>query len=175
IGDFSQPPDQLLVNGAEASILNVAASPVEFVVPSVAPGPAAISVLAGGTQLASGQFTIVAAGPGIFVQDMTDPAQRGMITNQDLSANSSMNRATVGSVVHITATGYGPLDPSGSALVTVLFGDTPSQVLTSGPIAATPGIWQIDARVPPGVAGQVPLYILAGNLPSNGVTVWVEQ
>ncbi len=94
--------------------------------------------------------------------------------NQDSSLNGSGNRAGRESVLQIFATGYGPLDSSQQAAVRVLVGGIPANVLFSGPIAQFPGLWQINARVPPGVTGQVPMFVVAGNTASNGVTVWVE-
>jgi uncharacterized protein (TIGR03437 family) len=173
-GAFAQVPDQVIVSGQLAPIVNATISRVDFIVPELAAGPAAISALADGVELAAGQFTISAAGPGIFVRDAADPAQPGMIANEDQSANGSANPAGAGSVIHITATGYGPLDAGGNAPVAVYFGDTPARVAGSGPVADSPGIWQIDVQVPVGVSGQVPLYIVTGDLASNAVTVWVN-
>jgi uncharacterized protein (TIGR03437 family) len=159
-----------------ATIVSAAATQVNFLVPTTtAPGVTAISVRAAGVELASGQFTVSLAGPGIFVLDSTDPQQPGAIENQDFSVNSSSNRAMVGSVVQIFGTGYGPLDSTGGAAVQVFFGDLPAQVLFSGPAPALPGLWQINAVVPAGTpSGQSPLFLIAGNLATNGVTMWVQ-
>jgi uncharacterized protein (TIGR03437 family) len=124
--------------------------------------------------VANGQATITTAGPGIFVAQSTNASQPGAVLNQDSSLNGSANRAGRASVLQIFATGYGPLDSSQQAAVRVLIGGVPAGVLFSGPIAQFPGLWQINARVPDGVAGQVSLFVVAGNVASNGVTVWVE-
>jgi len=175
-GAFGVAPDQVLVGGLTASIVGSSVSQVNFLVPATAAvGATQISVRAGGVEVASGQFTVSAAGPGIFVLDPTNPSQPGAIENQDFSVNSQGNAAAVGSVVQIFATGYSPLDSSGNAPVQVFFGDLPAQVQYSGPAPQLPGLWQINAVVPQGTPiGQSPVFIAAGNLASNGVTIWVQ-
>ncbi|SPE39466.1 conserved exported hypothetical protein [Candidatus Sulfopaludibacter sp. SbA3] len=175
-GAFGQTPDQVLVGGVAGKIVSAAATQVNFIVPaSAVPGATPISVLAGGAQLASGQFTVSAAGPGIFVLDGTNPQQPGAVENQDSTVNSTGNRAKVGSAIQIFATGYGPLDSKGSAPVRVFLGDLSAQVLYSGPAPGLPGLWQINALIPQGTpTGQLPLFLSAGNLTSNGVTIWIQ-
>jgi uncharacterized protein (TIGR03437 family) len=170
-GTFSQPPDQVLVNGVASQLFAANSAQANFLVPSsIAPGPATISVRAGGAELANGQATITPVGPGIFVLQGIDPSQPGAVENQDYSVNSSSNPAAPGSVVQIFATGAGQL----SGLPQVFFGDTPGQVLFSGELAQYPGLWQINAVVASTVSGQLPVFIAADNLTSNAVTIWVH-
>jgi uncharacterized protein (TIGR03437 family) len=132
-------------------------------------------VLAGGQELASGQATITAAGPRIFVMDATNPAQPDGVENVDYSVNSAQNPVSRGSAISIYATGYGPLDSSGNAPVQVYFGDAPAQVLYSAPVQGTPGLWQINVQVPSDIpAGVSSLFLVAGNIASNAVTVGVQ-
>jgi len=170
-GSFSQTPDQVTVNGIAGQFIGGSTSQVNFVVPaSIPPGTATISVRAGGMELASGQAAITAVGPGIFVLAGANPSQPGAVENQDYSVNGSSNPAAPGSVVQIFATGYGQL--SGSPQV--FFADVPAQILFSGPIAEYPGLWQINAIVPSTLSGQIPVFIAAGNLTSNAVTIAVH-
>jgi uncharacterized protein (TIGR03437 family) len=170
-GAFSQTPDAVLVNGVAAQITGGFLSQVNFRVPaSVPPGPATISVRAGGKELAKGQVNIAAIGPGIFVLEALDPSQPGVVENQDYSVNSASNPAAPGSVVQIFATGHGQL----SGLPQVFFGDTPALVHFSGELPQYPGLWQINAVVPPSLSGQIPVFIIAGNLSSNAVTISVR-
>jgi len=170
-GSFSQTPDQVTVNGVAGQFVVGNTSQVNFIVPaSISPGIATISVRAGGMELANGQATISAVGPGIFVLQSANPSQPGAVENQDYSVNSSSNPAAPGSVVQIFATGYGRL--SGSPQV--FFADTPAQILFSGEVPQYPGLWQINAVVPPALSGQVPVFIIAGNLTSNAVTISVH-
>ena len=170
----------MLVAGIPGVVRSASASQVNFLVPAgLPPGRVAISVLAGGIPLASGEATIAPASPGLFVMDPADPAQPGAIENQDFTVNSRSNPASPGSTIQIFATGYGDLDSSGNAPVTVSIAGVPSQVLHSGPVAQHPGLWQISARVPgyssptTPLAGQASVYVIAGNAASNAVTIWV--
>jgi uncharacterized protein (TIGR03437 family) len=174
-GTFSSAPDQVLVAGLEAKLVSSATSQVNFVVPSTfSPGTVTISVRAVGKVLAAGQATLTPTGPAIFVLNPADPSQPGAVENQDFSVNSSANPAAPGSVVQIFATGNGAPNGSGSAPVQVLFGDRPGQVLYSAPLAQFPGLWQINAQVPSGTTGQVPLSLIASPVASNGVTIYVR-
>lgn len=159
-GAFSTVPDQVLVAGTAAGIVSAALSQVNFIVPASSPaGPAAISIRAGGQEVASGQVTITPTGPGIFVTNPTDPSQPGAII---------YTPAVTGRVIQIFATGYG------DAPVEVMIGDTAAQVLYSAPSEQFPGLWQINAQLPDNAAGQVPVYLLAGGLASNAVTIRIE-
>ena len=156
-------------------MISASQSQINFIVPPAAsPGTATISVRSGSSEVASGQATITSAGPGLFVLQSADPSQPGAVQNQDSSVNGAGNRASAGSILQIFATGYGPLDSSRQARVQVYFNDAPADVLFSGPIAQFPGLWQINARVPSGVQGQIGVFVVAENIASNGVTVWVQ-
>ena len=161
----------MTVNGVAGRFVAGGTSQVNFTVPaSTSPGTATISVRAGGVELANGQAAISAVGPGIFVLNGSDPSQPGAVENQDYSVNSRSNPAAQGSVVQIFATGYGQL--SGSPQV--FFADTPAQILFSGETAQYPGLWQINAVAPATLSGQVPVFIIGGNLTSNAVTIWIQ-
>jgi uncharacterized protein (TIGR03437 family) len=168
-GTFPATPDQVLVGGVAGSISSASASQVNFVVPaSAALGLTTVSVLAAGQTLATGQVTLTAASPGIFVLNAADPTQPGAVENQDYSVNSPQNPAARGAAISIYATGYG-------AGAQVYFGDTPATVLYSAPVSGVPGLWQINVQVPSGVtAGILPLFVIAGNVASNAVTVAVK-
>jgi uncharacterized protein (TIGR03437 family) len=174
-GNFSAVADGVFVNGQSGRVFSAGPSQVNFVVPAaVNPGRATISVRSGSSEIANGQASITAAGPGIFVAQGTDPSQPGAILNQDSSFNTAANRAARNSILQIFATGYGPLDSTGRAAVQVFAGGVPAEIQFSGPIPQFVGLWQINARLPDGVSGQVPVFIVAGDIASNGVTVWVQ-
>ena len=158
-GTFPIPPDQLLIAGEPVStIFSSGPNQVNFLVPAAtSPGRATISVRAGARELATGETTITAAAPGIFLADPSDPAQPGALANP----------AARGGVLEIFATGA-------AAPVQVYFADTPASVQYSGLMPQFPGLWQINAQIPTGITGQVPLFIVSGNLASNAVTVNVR-
>jgi uncharacterized protein (TIGR03437 family) len=167
-GTFVQTPDEIRVGGLSGQITSAAASQVNFIVPASAPvGAATISVRAGGQELANGQATITATGPGVFVLQ-PDQSQPGAVENQDSTINTSANPAAQGSIVQIFATGFAP------APLEVFFADTPATVLYSGPVAQFPGLWQINAQVPSTGSGQIPIFLISGNLVSNAVTILVK-
>ncbi|MGO9256561.1 MAG: hypothetical protein ACLQU1_09705 [Bryobacteraceae bacterium] len=173
-GSYAQVPDQVLVAGIPSQVVAATTSQVNLQVPATAPlGTVDISVRANGSEPASGQATITSAGPGIFVL-AADPSQPGAVENQDYSINSSSNPATAGSVVLVYATGNGPVDSSGNAPVSAFFGDIPAEVLASEPLTQYPGLWQINVRVPDGITGATPLFVIAQNLASNAVTLSVR-
>ena len=167
-GSYPAVPDQVLVNGAAGQLLGANAWQAVFVIPPAAsPGLNTISVGAMGSELASGQVTISAVAPALFVLNGTDPSQPGAVENQDYSINSASVPASDGSVVQIYATGYGPA----GATPQVFVGDTPAQVYYSAPLPQYPGVWLIDAFVPADTSGQFPLFVAAGGAVSNAVTI----
>jgi len=175
VGSFGANVDAIQVNGESAAVLAAGPSQVNFVVSADAfSGPATISARAGGVEVARGQAMIRAASPGIFVLQPADPAQPGAVLNEDSSINSQTNPAGKGSVIQIFATGNGEVDSSGQAPVQVLIGQTPAAVLYSAPVPQSPGLWQINARLPNAASGQAALFLIAGNSASNGVTIWVH-
>jgi len=171
----SFPDDvDVLFGPSKAAIVYAGSFQLNVVVPpSVAPGLTTVSVIAHGAEINRATVTVTAAGPGIFVVAPYDPAQPGAVLNQDSTPNTDAP-ASRGSIIQIFATGYGPLDASNQAAVQVFVAGTPAQVMFSGPAPQLPGLWQINAQLPDGAAGKVPLYIAAGGIASNAVTVWVQ-
>jgi uncharacterized protein (TIGR03437 family) len=170
-GTFSQTPDQVLVNGVVGQLLGANSTQATFVIPpSVQPGNVTISVRAGGVELGSGQATISAVSPAIFVVNGTDPSEPGAVENQDYSLNTSAAPAAPGSILQIYATGYGPA----GAAPQVYFADTPAQVAYSAPLTQYAGLWLIDAVVPSRISGQIPVFVSAGSAVSNAVTAFVH-
>jgi uncharacterized protein (TIGR03437 family) len=116
--------------------------------------------------------------PGIFTADSSGHGQ-GSILNQDGSANSANNPATVGSYVSVYATGEGQTNPAGvdgkpggspapvpvAQPVTATIGGLPAQVqYAGGSPGAVAGSFQVNVQVPQGVApgSSVPIFINVG-------------
>lgn len=168
-GKFSVPPDLVAVGSVTTTPTFSSDSQVNFVVPASTPaGPTAVSVLSGGKIVAGGTFRVSRSGPGIFIVDPTNAAQPGAILNQDGTVNTSSNPAAPGSIVQIFATGYG-----GQPVLTY-FAERQGETLFSGSQDEFPGLWQINARIPAGITGQVSLFLLSDQQASNGVTLWVK-
>ena len=168
-GNFSQPPDTVVVGSALTTPLSSSTSQVNFLVPgSTPPGTAEVTMLAGGQSVASGTFTVSRTGPGIFGTEPANPAQPGAVLNQDGTVNTPLNPAAAGSIVQIFATGYG------GQPVTPYFAESPAETTFSGSLDEVPGLWQINARVPSSITGQVSVFLVSDLQASNGVTVWVK-
>ena len=171
-GNFATTPDQVLIDGAASRAISGNQSQANFVVPvEVVPGVRTVSVRAGGKELAAGTVTVSPVGPGIFVLHGADLEQPGAVENQDYSVNATGNPANADSVIQIFATGASPVESA--PVVEVFIGDTPAEVLYSGP-SGYPGLWQINAKAPSGLSGQVPVFLASHNMASNAVTVWVR-
>jgi uncharacterized protein (TIGR03437 family) len=171
-GSFGVTPDEVQIDGKAAKVISGNANQANFLVPiDVPPGLRTVSVRANGKEMAAGKVTLTAGGPAIFVINGADPSQPGAVENQDYAVNSSDKPAAPGTILQIFATGTSPTD---SALfVTVYLGGIPAEVTYSGP-SGYPGLWQINAKVPAKMVGQLPLFLAYHNLVSNAVTVWVK-
>jgi uncharacterized protein (TIGR03437 family) len=139
-------------------------------------------------------LNVTAASAGIFTFSSNGQGQ-GAVLNQDNSLNgipqliAGANPAPRGSVIQIFATGAGATNPTlapgdaasfgGNPLVltvvhpTVNIGGTVAPVQFSGMAPGYPGVWQINAQVPPNVTpgNAVPLVVNAGGPSSNTVTI----
>ena len=168
-GHFPAVPDEVLVNGAAATIASAGTSQVNFTVPDSAPfGRATVEARVKNKEIATGSVTLSRTGPGIFVSQLSDLSQPGAILNQDGALNSKTHPAKAGSIVQVFGTGYG------GQPVQVYFAERPVAVAFSGPAAQFPGLWQVNVTVPAGLNGQVPLFFFSDSFASNGVTLWVS-
>ena len=132
---------------------------------------------------------VAATVPALFTADGPG-SHLGAILNQDSSLNIGANPAAAGSVVQIFVTGEGVTNPastdgksqSGSTLpvpvapVSVTIGGTPATVLYAGTApGGVAGFLQVNAVVPSGPSGSVPIVLNVGNASSQaGVTVAVQ-
>ena len=164
---FPDPLPAVEVSGVPVTVLGASAQQIVFRVPeSAIPGATTISV---GTM--RGQFTISAAGPGLFIADPANPQQPGAVLNQDSRLNREDSRARQGELLQIFGTGY-----SDDFAAQVWIAQRPAEVQYSGPAPGLPGLWQINMKVPEdaSVGGLAPVFLSSGKRVSNPVTVWVE-
>ncbi len=124
---------------------------------------------------ATASVPVAPARPGLFPR----------VFNQDASVNSPENPAAPGSVVVLFGTGQGVTDPPSetgrfpsdvypvpAAPMTVRIGGQEAELLFRGQAPGTAGVIQLNARVPEGVTGTLPVvWSVAGMESQAGVTV----
>jgi len=163
---------EVLVDNVAAQLLATRPSQINFLVPPVSPtGRATVLVVHSDATLASGTFDIAAAAPGIFSVDPADPARPGDILNQDNTLNTQDTPAAPGQIIQIYGTGIN-LPPA------VFLGFMQLEVIYSGSSDQFPGLWQVNAKIPPADAlayrGQFPIFLVSGANASNAVTLWIQ-
>src|SRR5262249_48533990 len=149
---------EVLVNGRVAPLLAARAAQVNFQVPAATErGAAAVSVGRDGREVAALYASIGAGAPGLYL---------GVVS---------------GSMLTIYGNGQGATDPAiddgaapGVAAVSrltprVYVGGEQAEVLFSGLNPVFPGLWQVNVRVPDGVAGEMPVFAALSGNASNGV------
>jgi uncharacterized protein (TIGR03437 family) len=166
---FGLQPDQVLFDGQPATILYSDPLRINTLAPEqLTPGSSTqISILAKGAQTANLTADVVAASPGIFAASATGQA---VANNEDGSLNSDSNPAARGSVISVFATGLG----SGLTAADLTIGGYHADLINAGPAPGSPGVIEIDARVPGGflAPGIQPVVLWIGTAPSqSGVTI----
>ena len=185
---------RVLVAGNNVPLLFVSATQINFQVPSeLVLGSHEIVVVWGEAQHAAGSIEIIATGPGLFVLDPADPLQPGLVMHQDFTVNGPKNPAPLGSSLSLFGTGQGPLGgsiPDGvpapnapllkaTAGTEVLVAGEAAPVLFTGLAPGFVGLWQVNFTLPPNVVagpgGAISVLVRQGGVPSNSVTIWVEE
>jgi uncharacterized protein (TIGR03437 family) len=150
---------------------------------------AAVTVEVQGVRSDPFMIPVAATVPAIFTANASGQGQ-GVIQNQDLSLNSSLNPAARGQVIVIYATGEGqttppgvdgriqfdvPSKPVGACSVTIGGQSAAVQYCAFAPYEVS-GVLQINAVVPTGIStGNVPVSFSIGGVSSQtGVTVAVK-
>ncbi len=178
---------QVLVDGTPAPLLFVRADQINAVAPYELTSRVgqSVNVQVIYNQLAGNiiEVPIEAVSPAIFNLG----GGQGAIRNQDQSINGTSNPAAVGSFVGIYATGEGQISPSGvdGQLVTNATTFPVANVsVTIGGVSVVPqfagstefdGFFQVNAQVPTGITGVVPVVITVGGKPSpTAITMAVQ-
>ena len=170
---FDAKPLQVMFDGNAGQIFFANATQINARAPSaLTPGSTVgVSMMSGQTAIAGAVVDVAAAAPGLFT--LAGGIGPAAALNQDLTLNSGSNPAARGSIVVLFATGEG----TSAAAVSLKIGDTTAELLYAGPAPGFPGLMQINARVPGGVApsGNVPVVLSVGDASSQpGVTIAVQ-
>jgi uncharacterized protein (TIGR03437 family) len=170
---------QVLFDGVAAPILFANSSQVNLVVPYKVAGQTSTQVQAiiQGKPTNTIAVPVTDSSPGVFA-----------IVNQDLSVNSASNPAAAGSTLVLYGTGEGVTVPASldGAVNNAVFPkpQLPVSVLIGGQNAQLPyagagpgfvaGVLQVNAQIPQGLTGTLPLQLKIGNTSTQGLTVYVH-
>ena len=165
-------------------MLYVSATQVGAIAPFNLSAPATnIQVTYNGQTSSAFTMPVVSAAPSVYSINGTGGGYG--ILNQDGSVNTSVNTASVGSVVTFYATGFGQTSPASldgtvtSVLpypvplqpVTVAIDGQPAEVVYAGAAPSQPaGIMQVNAVVPANAYGyNLPVLLSVGNVASPNI------
>jgi uncharacterized protein (TIGR03437 family) len=174
-----EPSAHVLIDGEEAAILAASVGRLTFVCPSIRLAPELTITVAnehGSSKAVS--IPMRDAAPAIFTMDDMRPGQ-GLIVVRETgqiaglpSAVAQAAPARPGDLVSLFVTGLGavPLDANGGfeddaelkSRIQLLIDGFPAEITFVGAAAGLPGIYQVDARIPP------------ATLPSNEVPVQIR-
>ena len=168
---------QVLVNGQAAPLIYVSDAQINFVVPAgLAPGTAAVAVLAPNGLTVAAQVPLLATQPGIFYN--TENAYGAVLIAG--TAQTTVDRPAVGGdVLEVYATGLGAVQPSATlglsetvAKPGAYIAGTLAPVLFSGLAPGFVGLYQVNVQVPDGIrSGDQSLVLLLDGTTSNEVKI----
>ena len=168
-------------NSVTAPILYCEASQIDLIVPYEVSGFSSANIVVNykGQQLTT-QAQIASSAPGIFTANASGTGQASAL-NADGTVNSSTNPALGGSVITLFATGEGPENPPGEdgvvddrilrtpqLPVSLTIGGQNARVLYAGTgFGQVQGVMQVEALIPAGLTGAVPVVLTAGTASSQ--------
>jgi uncharacterized protein (TIGR03118 family) len=171
-------------NGTSAPILYCSASQTSVLVPYEVAGASSanIAVTYRG-QTATTTVPVAATAPGLFTLDFSGGGQV-VALNTDGTVNKSSNPAAAATVITIFGTGEGATDPPGEdgmvndriireplATPTLSIGGKTAQVVYAGTaFGLVQGILQVEAVIPAGLTGTVPVVLTFGTANSQANT-----
>ncbi|MCZ6750431.1 MAG: Ig-like domain-containing protein [Acidobacteria bacterium] len=177
------------IGGIQAPLFFVSPAQINAQIPFELNGsPVSLTVDNGVSSSAPVSLTLDTVRPGIFSVDSSGSGP-GAITHpgSQLPVSASLP-ATAGEFVQIFATGLGnvmPSVPSGqpapiftlsrtTSLVEVTMNGVPADVDFAGLAPGWVGLYQVNARVPEGIAGTVDVILVVDGVASNTVTMETE-
>jgi uncharacterized protein (TIGR03437 family) len=166
----------LSINGTAVPLLFVSPSQLNAQIPFNAPvGNAVATIEVAGMPAVPIEFSIVPAAPGIF----TDSGNQAWVRNADGSLNTPDNPASGTSSVSVYLTGLGAVapqvadgQPTSTAIpaiypVTARIGQSNTTVVFAGLSPGSPGLYQVDLRLPKIANGSFPLVVTVNGVVSN--------
>jgi len=171
-------------NGWPAPILYTSASQTSVLVPYELGGFfSADLVVTYRGQTATLTVPVALSAPGIFTLNFTGSGQAVAI-NADGTVNGTTNPASAGTVITLYATGQGPTYPPGEdgvvndriirtpqLPVSLTIGGQTARVLYAGTaFGSVQGVMQVEALIPSGLTGAVPLVLTVGSVSSQTTT-----
>jgi uncharacterized protein (TIGR03437 family) len=179
----------VLFNGVAGPLIYTSAGQTGTAVPySTTGGTVQVVAQAAGSSSAPAAVSTAVTAPGVFTQDGSGRGQAAAV-NQNGTPNGTGSPAPAGSVISLFATGEGQTSPAGVdgkaagsvlptpiAPVSVTIGGVPATVnFAGGSAGSIAGIMQVNAVVPSGVSGPVPVVVTVGGVSSQpGVTLVVK-
>ncbi len=184
---------RVLFDGIAAPVIYTSAAQISAMVPYAVAGKSTTSVQVEyqGIRSKAVSIPVVASQPGVFARDASGSGP-GVILNADgVTPNSPQQKAPVGSVITVYATGEGVLDtrfvdgqlalgkPGSPVLpVSVTIGGLDAKVQSKGTVpGAVAGFFQVKVTIPAGVrpGDAVPLLLKVGSaLSQTGITVAIK-
>ena len=170
-GAFDPSSLQVQIGGQPATLFYVGATQINALVPNTLSVGSSVSlaILQNGTASQNVLVNTASATPALYTATENGTGQAAAL-NPDGSVNSAAHPCTGGDVIELMGTGFGP----GTVAVTI--GGQTATVLSAGEAPGYPGLMQINASVPAGLAlGDLPVQVSIGSMSSqDGVTVAVQ-
>lgn len=167
-----QSSAKVQLNGTALSVSYASDSQINFYVPQDAPlGIGTLTVTTPSGMQATTTVNVKSLGPGIFA---------GAVIHAGSTVSALTTAVQAGDYIEIYGTGLGPTHLVGGFEQTVLtpvvfIGAIPLQPVYSGLAAGVPGLYQINVRVPEGLAPGIELLLLSvGAAHSNEVSITVK-
>lgn len=170
---------EVLLNGQPVRVFYSSPRQVNFYVPAeTVPGTAQILVRNPVGSSDAVPVTVAPVHPGIFFDTATG---YGAITTAGTGTVTQLRPVSAGETVEIYSTGLGSVVPQSTGLSTtaltpvVNIGGQTAQVTYSGLAPGFAGLYQVNARIPAGLApGPQPLHLILNGIRSNEVKVQVR-
>jgi|SRR5579871_1957220 len=177
------------INGVTAPILYASASQVNVVAPYELGGffNATVVVNFKNSQITT-PVSVQLSAPGVFTANASGSGQ-AVALNADGRVNGASTPASAGTVITLFATGAGPMNPPGEngvvndriirtpqLPVSVSIGGQNAQVVFAGSSDGNvQGVMQVEAIIPTGLTGSVPVVVTCGSASSQAnVTIAVK-